>query len=86
MKYISHLDLLRLFQRAARRAGLAVEMSKGFSPRMRLSIEPALKLGLESDGLMAKFRLTHPVNPQEFKAQLQAELPSGVELLEVMLQ
>ena len=57
MRFISHLDLMRLFQRAARRAALPVTISKGFSPHPRISIQPALKLGMESDALEAFFKL-----------------------------
>ena len=49
MRFISHLDLMRLFQRALRRVGLSVEITKGFSPHLKISIVRALKLGLESD-------------------------------------
>ena len=48
MRFISHLDLVRLFQRACRRAGLPVAVTKGFSPRLKISILKALKLGVES--------------------------------------
>jgi len=49
MKYISHLDLMRLFMRAVRRAALPIKMTEGFSPHPKLSIKRALKLGLESE-------------------------------------
>ncbi|MBN1872216.1 MAG: DUF2344 domain-containing protein, partial [Candidatus Omnitrophica bacterium] len=42
MRFISHLDLLRLFQRAARRARLPLKFSQGFSPHPKIKIEPAL--------------------------------------------
>ncbi|MFH1407251.1 MAG: TIGR03936 family radical SAM-associated protein [Candidatus Omnitrophota bacterium] len=83
MKYISHLDILRLFQRSSRRAALPVEISQGFSPRMRISIEPALKLGVESENLFAKFKLTSLLDADEFKNRLQAQLPQGIDIIEV---
>ena len=46
MKYIGHLDLMRLFTRAMRRANLPLKMSEGFSPHPKLSFKRALKLGL----------------------------------------
>ncbi len=49
IKYISHLDLMRLFMRALRRADLPLKMTEGFSPHPKLSIKRALKLGVESD-------------------------------------
>ena len=48
MRYISHLDLMRLFMRAMRRAELPLKMSEGFSPHPKLSFKRALKLGVES--------------------------------------
>jgi len=57
MRFISHLDLMRLFYRALRRADLPVTISKGFSPRPKISVTPALKLGKESDSLELTVKL-----------------------------
>jgi len=46
IKFISHLDLIRLWQRALRRSGVKVEMSKGFSPHPRISFGPPQPLGV----------------------------------------
>ncbi len=48
MKYISHLDLMTLFRRTMRRVELPYVITKGFTPRVKLSIPQALKLGVES--------------------------------------
>lgn len=48
MKYISHLDLMRLFTRAMRRADLPLKMTEGFNPHPKFSIQRALKLGLRA--------------------------------------
>lgn len=82
MVYISHLDLMRLFQRALRRAQLPVALSKGFSPHPKISIKPALKLGLSSSDLEADIYLNEAVEEREFKNKLQAQLPQGIEILE----
>ena len=60
-RFLSHLDLLRLFQRCARRAEIPVALTQGFAPRMKMSIIPAIKLGVESDELEAKFTLTQKI-------------------------
>lgn len=83
MRYISHLDLVRLFQRASRRAGLPVAMTKGYSPHLRISIERALKLGVESSGETAVFSLDGPVAGDDFLTRMNAKLPGGVRIVKV---
>jgi len=80
MKYISHLDLMRLFQRAMRRADLSLKMSEGFSPHPKLSIKRALKLGLESENEEASIVLKDSMSVEEFKSRLQKQLPQGLEI------
>lgn len=78
MKYISHLDLLRLFQRAARRAEMPLVYSKGFSPRPKISFKRALKLGVESESEEATFQLNSRLDPEDFTDRFQAQLPEGI--------
>lgn len=78
MKYISHLDLMRLFMRAMRRAELPLKLSEGFSPHPKLSLKRALKLGLESECEEAAVVLRLPVSLDEFKNKLQFQLPEGI--------
>ena len=85
MRFISHLDLMRIFQRASRRAEIPVTISKGFNPHPRISLQPALKLGKESNSLEAVFKLDGWINPLEFKERLQKELPEGIKILEVKI-
>jgi len=80
MRYISHLDLLRVFQRASRRADLPLFITQGFSPRPRIKIEPALKLGLESDNLRAEIVLSERISAEDTKKRLAKELPDGIEI------
>lgn len=81
MKYISHLDLMRLLSRALRRAELPVKMTEGFSPHVKLSIKRALKLGIESEKEEAVICLKEPVVPSEFSLRLNKQLPEGIEVL-----
>jgi radical SAM-linked protein len=83
MRYISHLDLLRLFQRAARRAKLPLAFSQGFNPHPKISIKRALKLGLASHNEEAIFLLTEQMPTEEFKKNLQEQLPQGIQINEV---
>lgn len=81
MKYISHLDLMRLFMRALRRAGFPLKITQGFNPHPKLSIKRALKLGVESEGEEASIVMKEPVFAQEFKERLQKQLPEGIQIL-----
>jgi radical SAM-linked protein len=83
MKYISHLDLMRLFMRAMRRADLPLKLSEGFSPHPKLSLKRALKLGLESENEEAAIIFRIPVFPEEFKSKLQPKLPEGIRIKDV---
>lgn len=80
LKYISHLDLMRLFIRALRRADLPLKITQGFSPHPKFSIKRALKLGLESEGEEASVVLKEPLIEQEFKERLQNQLPEGIQI------
>lgn len=83
MKYISHLDLMRLFTRALRRADMPLKYSEGFSPHAKLSIKRALKLGLESEDEEASVLLREPVSPRDFKDKFQEQLPEGIQIRDV---
>jgi len=83
LKYISHLDLMRLLMRAARRAGLALKFSQGFHPHPKLSMKRALKLGLESDNEEASFVLKQWMRLEDFQERLQRELPEGIQIRNV---
>ena len=83
MRYISHLDLMRLFMRAMRRADFPLKMTEGFSPHPKLSFKRALKLGLESQQEEASIVLRFPVEPVDFKNRLQKQLPEGINLKDV---
>jgi len=83
MRFISHLDLMRLFMRALRRAELPVKMTEGFSPHPKISLKRALKLGVESENEEATFVLRQPLTAEEFKERLQNQLPEGIYIREV---
>lgn len=85
IKYLSHLDLMRLFMRAMRRADLPIKITEGFSPHPKLSIKRALKLGVESDNEEATVVLGELMQPEEFRKRLQGQLPEGVNIKEVNL-
>ncbi len=83
VRYIGHLDLMRLFARAMRRAELPLKLSEGFSPHPKLSLKRALKLGVESENEEGSIVLKLPLEPEEFKINLQKQLPEGIEIKHV---
>ena len=83
LRFISHLDLLRLFSRACRRAGLPVVLSKGYSPKLKIKIKRALKLGIESRNEEAEFLTDGSVSLLEFRTRLQRQLPQGLKIEKV---
>ncbi len=80
LRYISHLDLLRLFQRAIRRADIPVVFSRGFHPIPKIKFERALKLGVESDDEKMYIKLILPLSCKELIWRLNAQLPQGIRI------
>jgi radical SAM family uncharacterized protein/radical SAM-linked protein len=78
---ISHLDLLRLLERALRRTGMPVSFTGGFHPLPRLQVALALPLGVEGTGEWLDLEFTEAVEPAAVRSRLQAELPRGLQLL-----
>ncbi len=85
VKYISHRDLMRVFQRAIRRANLPILYSQGFNPHMKISWGQALKVGKSSEGEYAELQMEENVKPREVKDKLNQVLPKGIEILEAYL-
>ena len=85
MVYISHLDLMTLMRRAIRRAGLPFVLTGGFSPRVKISMPKALKLGWESDREEMSFWLREEKRerPENIAETINRQLPEGVRMLEV---
>ena len=82
--WISHLDLMRVFQRSFKRAGLPLTHSGGFNPRPSVSIALPLSVGVESACELLDFDLDgYEVSCEEMRDRLNATLVSGVKVLEV---
>jgi radical SAM-linked protein len=82
LKYISHLDLARTWERAFRRAGLPVAYSHGFNPRPRFQIAAALPVGVTGRAELLDLWLTEPLLPEEMLVWLRPALPRGLEVQE----
>ena len=82
--YISHLDLMRLFQRAFKRAGLNLKHTQGFSPRAMVSIALPLSVGVQSSCEILDYELVDQELPfNEIRDRLNRALPAGVRVLQV---
>jgi radical SAM-linked protein len=82
LRFLSHRDVARSFERAVRRAGVPVAHSHGFSPHPRLSWIGAAPTGAASEAEYVEIGLTRPVDPDELVAALDAALPAGIDVLE----
>ena len=83
MKYISHLDLLRLFKRAFKSADIRLVHSEGFNPHPRLAFGQPLSLGYESLEEWLEFETKVPYDLKELKASIGKQLPQGINVGEV---
>lgn len=82
--WISHLDLMRLFQRAFKRAGLPLTHSQGFNPRPSVSIALPLSVGVESHCELLDFQLDGVEVPvEELPERLNEKLIPGIRVLSV---
>ncbi|WP_448267179.1 TIGR03960 family B12-binding radical SAM protein [Nostoc sp. DSM 114159] len=83
MALMSHLDLIRLFDRIVRRSGLPIAFTGGFHPMPRISLATALALGATSSGEIADFELTVPVEVDTFFRKLAHEMPTDIPIYNV---
>lgn len=83
LRYTGHLDLHKLWERAARRAELPLAYSQGFHPQPKMSIAAALPLGFSSRCEVLDMRLERDVPLEGLQDTLQATLPSGIRVLSV---
>jgi radical SAM-linked protein len=80
VRYISHLDLMRTWERSLRRAGLKLAHSQGFNPRPRLVFAAPLPVGATSDAEIVDVDLDEDVSLEELTRRLPPALPPGIEL------
>lgn len=77
-RYISHLDLMRTFQRAFFRAGIPIKHTEGFNPHAFVSIALPLSVGYSSECEILEFGLLDGVGEEEVPARMNAALPEGI--------
>jgi radical SAM-linked protein len=80
IKYISHLDIMRLWERALIRAGIQIAYSEGFSPHPRLSLAAPLAVGVTGEAELLDIFLARTASPHWFTGAVSKQLPPGVEI------
>jgi len=99
LRFLSHAETVRVFQRACVRAGIRVRYSQGFNPRPRLSLPLPRPVGVESADELLCLRVAggpwsvHPgrderratIHKERIKAELSTQLPEGCELLSLSI-
>lgn len=82
LKFIGHLDLLRMFQRALKRADIKLSFSQGFNPHPLMSFAHPLSLGITSEGEYLDMTLQVNVDNEDLINRLNDTLPDNVRILE----
>ena len=83
LRYTGHLDLHKLWERAARRAELPLAYSQGFHPQPKIYIAAALPLGFSSRCEVMDMRLERDIPLNGLREKLQQTLPTGIQVLNV---
>ncbi len=85
LRFTSHRDFARAFERAVRRAGLPVAFSQGFTPHPKISYASAAPTGTASEAEYLEIALHTPIDPDQARADLDAALSPGLDVLEVQV-
>lgn len=81
MKYITHLDVMRFWERALRRAGVPVAYSEGFSPHAQIALAAPLPVGTTSDAELMDVFMAECIAPKMLMQQLAPQLPAGISIV-----
>ena len=82
VKYISHLDLMKVFERALRRSKLPIAYSQGFNPHPQMVFGLPLSVGVTSEAEYGEFEFSVSISPEEFMERLNNALPAGLRVLD----
>lgn len=85
MKFIGHLDMMRFFQKAVRRADIDVKYSEGFSPHQIMSFAAPIGVGIESCGEYLDLEVLSMASAEDMKESLNRVMVAGVEVLSVSI-
>lgn len=81
-RFLSHLDMLKVMERALRRANISVAFSEGFNPHPKIAFGSARAVGLSSTCEYFDVDIKEDINPEEYKNKLQDSLPTGIAIKE----
>ncbi len=84
LRFSSHRDFQRSFERALRRAGVPMAYSAGFTPHPKVSYAGAAPTGVASEAEYVEIAVVERVEPERVRAALDASLPDGLDVLEVV--
>lgn len=82
IKYISHLDLMRLWSRVFRRIKMPLAYSEGFTPHPKISIANPLPIGVTSEAELLDITLQKRISPHFLLRTISQHLPKGVDIME----
>ncbi len=85
LRFLSHLDLMTLFQRATARAGVPLAFSHGFNPHPKISFGPALPVGMESESEYLDMETDPLIDLLTITKSLNQALPQGIRILEARI-
>jgi len=83
LRYTGHLDLHKLWERAARRAELPLAYSQGFHPQPKMNMAAALPLGFSSRCEVIDMKLEQDIQLESLPTRLNNTLPSGLQVVDV---
>jgi len=84
LKFLSHLDLMRLWERALRRAGMELAYSEGFSPHPRISLAAPLAVGITSIAELMDVFLSRRITDSLFVEKVGPQLPGGIGIMQIL--
>lgn len=85
LKFIGHLDVMRYFQKAVKRAGLDIAYSQGFSPHQLMSFAAPLALGVTSEGEYFDAEFNTLISSKEFVRRFNEQMVEGITVKDVVL-
>ena len=83
IKFIGHLDVMRYFQKAIRRAEIDIKYSEGFSPHQVISFAQPLSVGATSDGEYMDISVNSMVSAEDIMNRLNSVMNEGIEILAI---
>src|SRR2546425_458428 len=83
LRFVSHHDLMRVFERMMRRAGVPFRSNEGFHPKPKMAFASALGLGIAGLQEIVEIELSEPMPPEEVQRRMASEAPAGLDVLSV---